>query len=298
MPAVKEEFVQEIIERYDSDPGMLIPMMQDLQAEYGYLPPEELKRLSKELGVPLTRVYGVAMFYSSFRLVPKGRHEVTMCMGTVCYLKGAPRISEAICTEYGIQPGGTTADRLFTLQAVNCVGACALAPVMIVDGKYYAGVSPDSALKVLRDLASQAEGAEAGEPVAATTPEAQPTAGQPAAGPAPAAAAEATEPQQAPAVLPQPVTSAEEPPAPVPEKQALPKAARTAAKPRPKHKAGPKAASGSRGVAGLKAKPRAAQAAKPAAAARKEKPARAAKKDKPGGTTKRASKGTKKGGRR
>jgi NADH-quinone oxidoreductase subunit E len=308
MPAVKEEFVQEIIERYDSDPGMLIPMMQDLQAEYGYLPPEELKRLSKELGVPLTRVYGVAMFYSSFRLVPKGRHEVTMCMGTVCYLKGAPRISEAICTEYGIQPGGTTADRLFTLQAVNCVGACALAPVMIVDGKYYAGVSPDSALGVLRDLASQAEGAEAGEPAAATTSEAQPTAGQPATGPAPSAAtaAEATATSKAKAVAPEtgqpavsePAASQEQPPAPVPEKQALPKAARTAAKPRPKHKAGLQAASGSRGVAGLKAKARAAQAAKPAAAAKKEKPTRAAKKDKPGGAAKRASKGTKKGGRR
>ena len=92
--------------------------------------------------MPLARVYGVAMFYSSFRLSPKGQHEVTLCMGTVCYLKGAPKISEAICAEYGIKPGGTTADRLFTLQAVNCVGACALAPVMVVDGKYYDGVTP------------------------------------------------------------------------------------------------------------------------------------------------------------
>jgi NADH:ubiquinone oxidoreductase subunit E len=73
-------------------------------------------------------------------------------MGTVCYLKGASRISEVICKEYGIEPGGTTSDRLFTLQAVNCVGACALAPVMIVDGKYYDGVTPDSALKILSKL--------------------------------------------------------------------------------------------------------------------------------------------------
>ncbi len=128
MSVVKEGFVLEVVQRYESDPGMLIPMMQDLQAEYGYLPPEELKRLAAELGVPLARVYGVAMFYSSFRLAPKGQHEVTLCMGTVCYLKGAPKVSEAICAEYGIKPGGTTADRLFTLQAVNCVGACALAP--------------------------------------------------------------------------------------------------------------------------------------------------------------------------
>ncbi len=152
MPVVKEGFVGELIARYEGDEGMLIPMMQDLQAQYGYLPPEELRRLSKELGVPLTRVYGVAMFYSSFRLSPRGQHEVTLCMGTVCYLKGAPHISEAICAEYGIQPGGTTSDRLFTLQAVNCVGACALAPVMIVDGKYYDGMTPDAALKILRDI--------------------------------------------------------------------------------------------------------------------------------------------------
>jgi NADH-quinone oxidoreductase subunit E len=272
MPAVKEAFVQEIIERYDGDPGMLIPMMQDLQAEYGYLPPEELKRLSKELGVPLTRVYGVAMFYSSFRLVPKGRHEVTLCMGTVCHLKGAPRISEAICAEYAIQPGGTTVDRLFTLQAVNCVGACALAPVMIVDGKYYAGVNADSALKVLRELASQAEGAEAGPPPAAAAPQ-------------------APEPEQAP-----PAAPAQEQPGPVLEKQAPPKAARTPAKSRAKPKAAPKAASGAKAASRAKASP--AKAAKPPAAVKKEKPARAVKKGKPGDTAKRAARGTKKGGRR
>jgi NADH-quinone oxidoreductase subunit E len=147
-----KELVTQIISRYEADPGMLIPMMQDLQAEYGYLPAEQLRIMAAELDVPLTRVYGVAMFYSSFRLAPKGAHEVTLCMGTVCHLKGAPRISEAICEEYGIEPGGTTADRQFTLQAVNCVGACALAPVMIVDGKYYDGVTPDSALDILKAL--------------------------------------------------------------------------------------------------------------------------------------------------
>lgn len=146
------ELVTQIVERYEGDPGMLIPMIQDLQAEYGYLPAEQLREIAVALKVPLTRVYGVVMFYSSFRLAPKGAHEVTLCMGTVCHLKGAPRISESICQEYGIEPGGTTPDRLFTLQAVNCVGACALAPVMIVDGKYYDGVTPESALKILGDL--------------------------------------------------------------------------------------------------------------------------------------------------
>jgi len=149
---MSKQTVIEIIDRYDRDPGMLIPMMQDIQAEAGYLAADDLRALAGGLTLPLTRVYGVATFYSSFRLAPKGQHEVTICMGTVCYLKGAPRITEAICEAYGIEPGGTTADRLFTLQGVNCVGACALAPVMIVDGTYHDGVTPDSALEVLRGL--------------------------------------------------------------------------------------------------------------------------------------------------
>jgi NADH:ubiquinone oxidoreductase subunit E len=147
-----KKLIEEIIHRYDGDSGMLIPMMQDLQSKHGYLPAEELRVLSKLLMIPLSRIYQVATFYASFRLAPKGQHEVTLCMGTVCYLKGADRISESICKEYSIEPGGTTSDRLFTLQAVNCVGACALAPVMIVDGKYHDGVTPDKALKIISKL--------------------------------------------------------------------------------------------------------------------------------------------------
>ncbi|MBD3308379.1 NAD(P)H-dependent oxidoreductase subunit E [candidate division KSB3 bacterium] len=157
---MQNELIQEIVDRYERDTGMLIPMLQDLQAEHGYLPAEQLRSLSHQLDIPLTRVYGVATFYASFRLAPKGQHEVTLCMGTVCYLKGADRISQAICDEYQIQPGGTTSDRLFTLQAVNCVGACALAPVMIVDGKYYDGVTRDSALEIIHGLTSDADVAE------------------------------------------------------------------------------------------------------------------------------------------
>jgi NADH:ubiquinone oxidoreductase subunit E len=157
------EMVEEILEKYEGDPGMLIPMMQDLQARYGYLPAEELRVLAKLLHIPLSRVYQVATFYSSFRLAPKGQHEVTLCMGTVCYLKGADRISEAICSEFGIEPGGTTSDRLFTLQAVNCVGACAVAPVMIIDGKYYGGMNPQSALETIHKLTSREDTADAKE---------------------------------------------------------------------------------------------------------------------------------------
>jgi NADH-quinone oxidoreductase subunit E len=110
----------------------------------------------------------VATFYASFRLAPKGAHEVTLCVGTVCYLKGAGKISETICKEFRVDPGGTTRDRLFSFQAVNCVGACALAPVMIVDGEYHDGVTSESALEILHKLSPVEGMAEAGrkeEPV-------------------------------------------------------------------------------------------------------------------------------------
>ncbi|MBL7185556.1 MAG: NAD(P)H-dependent oxidoreductase subunit E [Phycisphaerae bacterium] len=154
------KLVEQIVDRYSRDEGMLISMMQDIQAECGYLPADGLRCLSKRLQVPLSRVYAIATFYSSFRLAPGGAHEVTLCMGTVCYLKGAPDILEAVCKEFRVEPGGTTSDRLFSLQPVNCVGACALAPVMVVDGKYYDGVTPASAIEVLSDLPPAEESTE------------------------------------------------------------------------------------------------------------------------------------------
>jgi len=134
-------------------------MMQDVQTACGYLPQEQLRELSGRLSVPLARIYGVARFYSSFRLVPKGEHTIQLCTGTVCYLKGAGKISEAIQKRYDVKPGGTSPDGKFTYAPVNCVGACALAPVMVVDGQYFGGLAVDSALELL-------EGIAAGKPVA------------------------------------------------------------------------------------------------------------------------------------
>jgi NADH-quinone oxidoreductase subunit E len=154
---MKTDFIETIIQRYNGDEDMLIPMLQDIQAEHGYLPPDELRALSISLGIPLMRIYSVATFYASFLHAPKGQHEITLCMGTVCYLKGADKISKAICERYRVEPGSTTEDRLFTLQAVNCVGACALAPVMIVDGQYHDGVTPESALEIIEGLSKEEE---------------------------------------------------------------------------------------------------------------------------------------------
>ena len=155
--APPEKLIEEIVRRYDGEAGMLISMMQDLQAEHGYLPAEQLRRLARRLAIPLSRVYAVATFYASFRLAPRGQHEVTLCVGTVCYLKGAGQISETICKEFQVETGGTTPDRLFSLQLVNCVGACAVAPVMIVDGEYHNEMTPASAVEVLRNLPPEDE---------------------------------------------------------------------------------------------------------------------------------------------
>ena len=152
--------IDQVVARYGGEVGMLIPMMQDLQAECGYLSADDLRRLAARLEVPLSRLYAIATFYASFRLSPKGHHEVTLCVGTVCYLKGSGAISEMIRKEFRVEAGGTTPDGLFSFMPVNCVGACALAPVMIVDGKYHDGVSLESTRAILHGLATEDEAGE------------------------------------------------------------------------------------------------------------------------------------------
>jgi NADH-quinone oxidoreductase subunit E len=164
MAETKEADLAGIVRRYGGDPGMLIPMMQDVQAECGYLPQAELKELARRLAVPIARIYSVATFYSSFRLMPKGDHTIQLCMGTVCFLKGAGKISEALQKEFELVPGGTSPDGKFTFSPVNCVGACALAPVMVVDGQYHGGLEVDSAMELLHKIA-------AGEDVSAAAAE-------------------------------------------------------------------------------------------------------------------------------
>jgi NADH-quinone oxidoreductase subunit E len=154
--------VVEIVGRYSGDRGMLISMMQDIQAECGYLPRAQLRELSRTLNVPLAQLFSIATFYASFRLMPKGDHTVLLCMGTVCFLKGSEKISQAIQEEFGLVPGGTSPDGKFTFSPVNCVGACALAPVMVVDGEYHGGLTADSATELLHKVAAGGNGGAGG----------------------------------------------------------------------------------------------------------------------------------------
>lgn len=128
---------EKVAEAYRGDPDFIIPMLQDLQADFGYVPPEAARHVAELLHVPLSQLYSVATFYTSLSLVPRGKHLITVCLGTVCYLKGGREIGESIERELGVGSGGTTEDGLFTYQPVNCLGACALAPVMVVDDTYY-----------------------------------------------------------------------------------------------------------------------------------------------------------------
>jgi len=130
------EQVGAVLDRYGRDQGALVSVLQDVQGELGYLAREALVEVSNGLGVPLSRVYSVATFFRAFSLVPRGRHQINVCLGTACHVRGAVRVLESIERETGIKAGETSDDLRFSLDTVNCVGACALGPIVIVDGKY------------------------------------------------------------------------------------------------------------------------------------------------------------------
>ena len=145
------EKVDEILERYQRYEDFLVSILQDIQAEYNYLPKEALLEVSQGLGVPLTQVYSVATFFKAFSLKPRGRHLINVCLGTACHVRGAVRVLEAIERELGIKPGETTEDLSYTLETVNCVGACALGPIVIVDGETVGGMKTDKVKPLLEN---------------------------------------------------------------------------------------------------------------------------------------------------
>ena len=135
--------LQEIIEKYRDTKGALIPVLHEAQEVYGYLPMHVQKRISEGLNVPLTEIYGVVTFYTQFSLQPKGRFKVSICMGTACYVKGASHILDKLQEKLGIHVGECTEDTRFSLDACRCIGACGLAPVMMINDDVYGRLSPD-----------------------------------------------------------------------------------------------------------------------------------------------------------
>jgi len=137
------EMYDRIIEKYDSKKSSLLSILLDIQAEYNYLPKTALDLVAKRLEISLSRVYSTATFYRAFSLEPRGKHIMTVCLGTACHVRGGPKIAEEISRKLNIEPGETTEDMRFTLQSVNCLGCCAIGPILVVDEEYYGGLTVD-----------------------------------------------------------------------------------------------------------------------------------------------------------
>jgi NADH:ubiquinone oxidoreductase subunit E len=150
------DFVTRVIGDYDATPDNLIAILQDIQAQYRYLPEAALKQVAGKLNLPLIQVYGVATFFKAFSLTPRGKHTVTVCLGTACHVRGGRSVLEEMERQLGIGNGSTTADGLFTLESVNCLGACALGPVVVVDGRYHAKMSSGKIKKLLDEYRKDA----------------------------------------------------------------------------------------------------------------------------------------------
>ncbi|MBI5029395.1 MAG: NAD(P)H-dependent oxidoreductase subunit E [Chloroflexi bacterium] len=141
--------VDTIIAKHGADQRALISLLLDIQDQFYYLPQDALQRVAEQVGVPPVQVYQVARFYKAFSLKPRGKHLLTVCLGTACHVRGGDRLVDQLSRLLHVSAGETTADKLFTLQAVNCLGCCALGPVMVVDGTYYGKMSATKIDKVL-----------------------------------------------------------------------------------------------------------------------------------------------------
>lgn len=145
------EKVLDIIDTHTSEAGSLIQILLDIQNEFHWLPGEALNLVAEKLRIPVSRIQHTATFYKAFSLVPKGRHEINVCMGTACHVRGAPRVLEVVQQITGIQPGETDAEMKFSLDTVNCLGCCALGPVMEIDEQHLGKLVPAETAKLLKN---------------------------------------------------------------------------------------------------------------------------------------------------
>jgi len=153
--------VNGIIEKYQAKRTSLISILHDIQDQYNFLPETALKKVASSLQMDLNDLYGVATFYKSFSLVPKGRHSITLCLGTACHVRGGPKVLRQMKKELGIEPGQTTKDKNFSLEVVNCLGVCAIGPVMVVDGKFYGEMNWGRAKRIVEKIVKKENGGRA-----------------------------------------------------------------------------------------------------------------------------------------
>ena len=153
--------VDGIIGKYQGKRTALISILHDIQNQYKYLPDGALKKVAQRLQMDLPNLYGVATFYKSFSLTPKGKHSITLCLGTACHVRGGPKLLREVTKLLNIEPGQTTNDKMFSLNAVNCLGVCAIGPVMLVNKKYYGEMNPVRARKIIEKLSTNGRGGRA-----------------------------------------------------------------------------------------------------------------------------------------
>jgi NADH-quinone oxidoreductase subunit E len=154
--AVEEQFA-ELLEHYKGQRGALVPLLQGAQVIFGYLPEEVMRRVAEAAGEPLSKVLGVATFYSQFRLRPHAKNTIRCCHGTACHVSGAARISEEIERHLGIHAGENSPDMLYTVEEVHCVGACGMAPVVMINDRAHGKLTPESAVKVVKEFQAEEE---------------------------------------------------------------------------------------------------------------------------------------------
>jgi NADH-quinone oxidoreductase subunit E len=152
--AVKQQLkekVGQVLAKYQGDKSALIDILHDTQSTIGYLPREALEEIRTGLDIPLSRIYSVATFFKAFSLTPRGRHVINVCMGTACHVRGSDKVLTQMEKELGIKTGGNTKDLRFTLETVNCVGACALGPMVIIGEDYHGEMTPEKVSGVLKN---------------------------------------------------------------------------------------------------------------------------------------------------
>jgi NADH-quinone oxidoreductase subunit E len=147
---IEANVLETILDRYGRDPANIISILQDIQTEANWLPEEDLRYVSAKLEIPLSKMMALATFYKAFSLQPRGKHIVQVCLGTACHVRGAERISGAVERELGIQGGETDDDLQWTLETVGCLGACALGPIVVVDGEYHGQMTSAKASRLLK----------------------------------------------------------------------------------------------------------------------------------------------------
>ncbi|MDD4857605.1 MAG: NAD(P)H-dependent oxidoreductase subunit E [Candidatus Krumholzibacteria bacterium] len=152
-----EEKVKSIIEKYGSDKSFIIPILQDIQREFNYLPREALDALSRNLGVPPSLIYHLATFYRAFSLNPKGKYRLNVCMGTACHVRGAPQIADYLERTLDLKAGETSKNLEYSLETVNCLGACALGPILVVNDEYHGQMTIAKTAKVLEGIGAKVE---------------------------------------------------------------------------------------------------------------------------------------------